>query len=304
MKVTVVIPNYNGRHLLQKNLPNITVIKGISEVVVVDDGSNDGSVDFIKKNFPLIKLIEKVFNDGFATAVNLGVKAASGDVVILLNTDVVPKKDFLLYLLPHFKDPRIFAVGCHDESVEGRKRIARGRGIGKFTRGFLIHDRGEVDRHHTLWVAGGSGAFRKSIWEKLGGMDTLFDPFYWEDVDFSFRAQKAGYNVAFEPKAIVVHRHEEGVIKTHYTKTAITSISNRNQFIFVWKNITDVTLIMEHLLWLPYHLVTAIWRLDGAFVKGMLMALLKLPDIVKKRRLQAEFDTQTDRQVLSPYTNE
>src|SRR3972149_226164 len=105
MQVSAVIPNYNGLALLKNNLPVIVKELQGSEVIVVDDG--------------------------FSTAVNLGIKAASNELVLLINTDVVPTKDFLKYLLPHFENPKIFAVGCLDKSIEGDQVTLRGRGTGK-----------------------------------------------------------------------------------------------------------------------------------------------------------------------------
>ncbi len=285
MTVSVVIPNFNGLKLLETNLPLIIKAVGKAQIIIVDDGSTDGSARFIKKNFPHIKLIEKVTNSGFATTVNLGVKAASGEIILLLNTDIVPSDNFLEPLLKHFSDPKVFAVGCLDESIENGKTVKRGRGIGRFERGFLVHKRGEVDKTDTLWVNGGSGAFRKSIWEKLGGMDEVYDPFYWDDIDLSYRAQKSGYKIVFEPYAIVEHRHEEGSILKNYTTGQIKQIAYRNQLIFVWQNITDSRYLISHFFWIPLHLLKAILNGDMNLIRGWLWALIKLPEILKNRQI-------------------
>lgn len=304
MKITAVVPNYNGLHLLKRNLVTLIRIFGKTDLVVVDDGSRDGSVDWLKSHYPALKIIEKVTNSGFATSVNLGVKAAEGDIIVLLNTDVVPKPDFLEALIQHFKDEKVFAVGCLDESTEKTQLVERGRGVGKFARGFLVHSRGEVNQSTTLWVNGGSGAFRKSIWEKLGGMDELFDPFYWEDIDISYRAQKSGYKIVFEPQAVVRHEHETGSIKSHYSQEIIKKIAYRNQFLFVWKNITDLNYVINHWLWFPYHLIFAIIRSDWAFVKGYFMALSVLRILMQKRTQAHKLFTKTDREVLEPFSSQ
>lgn len=304
VRVSVIIPNYNGKNLLAKNLPVILKVMGIEEVVVVDDGSTDGSAEYLKREFPKVKLIEKVTNSGFSTTVNLGIKATDADVIVLLNTDVIPRQDFLTPLLAQFKDPQVFAVGCLDESIEDTGMVKRGRGVGKFTRGFLQHACGEVDRTDTLWVNGGSGAFRKIIWEELGGMDEIYNPFYWEDIDLSYRAQKAGYKVLFEPKSVVIHRHNEGAINSFYTGEQIKIIAYRNQFLFVWKNITDTNLVIQHLLWLPYHKLRALLRGDWPFWRGFFQALLKLPEVLRKRRYQDVVYKKSDAEVLSRFANE
>ena len=301
MKVSLVIPNFNGRHLLEKNLPSVIAATqglGETEIIVVDDGSTDDSVEFLKDSFPQVKVLAKEKNEGFSSAVNLGVKNAKGEIIVLLNTDIVPSKDFLSFLLPHFADPEIFAVGCLDESVEKGKIVLRGRGIGWWQRGFLVHQRGEVQKTNTLWVSGGSGAFRKSLWEKLGGLDEIYNPFYWEDIDLSYRVQKSGFKILFEPKSKVIHKHEEGVIKSKFSPNQVKKIAFRNQFFFVWKNATDPQIIFAHLLWLPYYLIKALLALDAPFIFGFLAALTKLPQVLKSRQQVKKLFVKSDRRVV------
>ena len=192
-----------------------------------------------------------------------------------------PQENFLESLLKHFSNEKVFAVGCLDRSIEDNGIILRGRGLGEWKRGFLVHRRGEVDQANTLWVSGGSGAFRKSIWEMLEGLNELYAPFYWEDIDLSYRALKSGYEVMFESKSIVVHEHEKGVIKSEYSEFKIKTIAYRNQFIFSWGNITDWSLRFSHLLWLPVHFAKALTRSDWAFFLGFFEALIRLPKVIK-----------------------
>lgn len=301
MRLSVVIPNFNGRELLEKNLTQILLAVETQDIVIVDDGSTDSSLEFLKTRFPKIKVIEKVTNSGFATAVNLGMRAVTGDVVLLLNTDAVPKKGFWKYIMPHFENERVFAVGLLDESRENGITVERGRGIGKFTQGFLVHARGEVSEKDTLWANGGSSVFRRTLWQKLGGMSEIYNPFYWEDIDLSYRALKSGYQVIFEPSARVVHAHEEGSIKKYYSPDTIKRIAYRNQFIFVWTNITSYRYLFEHLLWLPYHIIMSVARLDGAFIGGMLAALIKLPLILRQRQLSKRDFMQPDEAILARF---
>ncbi|MDP2585505.1 MAG: glycosyltransferase family 2 protein [Candidatus Levybacteria bacterium] len=281
MSISIIIPNYNGQDLLKKNLPKVLDVVGDAEVIIVDDASRDRSLEILNNFKPKIKILKNENNSGFSSTINKGVREAKGEIVVLLNTDVVPEKDFLTSLLGHFNDEKIFAVGCMDKSIEGDKIILRGRGLGAWKRGFFVHSRGEVDKPNTLWVNGGSGAFRKSIWEKLGGFNELYNPFYWEDIDLSYRALKSGYKILFEPKSVVVHEHEKGAIKNTYSDFEVKTIAYRNQFIFVWENATDYSLQFLHCLFLPYHLIKAILRFDLAFFMGFLKAFILLPQIVK-----------------------
>ena len=157
-----------------------------------------------------------------------------------------------------------------------RIKVLRGSGIGYWHQGFVLHSVGDLISTNTFWVSGGSGAFKSRIWNKLGGLDILFNPFYWEDIDLSYRAMKSGYKLIFEKNSVVIHEHEEGVIKSKFKPKNVQKIVYRNQFFFVWKNITDKKLLLSHLLWLPYHFLTAIVRKDWIFLQGFLLALLQL----------------------------
>ena len=300
MKISIIIPNYNSKHLLEKNLPRVIRVtmeqwnNGTMEIIVVDDGSTDGSIEFINQftssrvnglknslinnslinNKSIIKLIRNERNLGFSSTANRGVGAANGEVVILLNTDVYPERGFLEPILSHFKDPKVFAVGMFDKSIEGEKIVRRGRGIGEWQRGFYIHKKGEINKADTAWVSGGSGVFRKSIFLQLGGFDEIYNPFYWEDIDLSYRAQKAGYKILFEPKSVVIHEHEKGIIKSNYNKQQIKTISYRNQFLFVWKN-ANLNQLFLHVIWLPYHAVKSFLTADFCFFKGLIWALTR-----------------------------
>jgi GT2 family glycosyltransferase len=295
LSVSVVIPNWNGVYLLKKHLANVIKASPAAEIVVSDDQSEDGSVDYLRKNFPSVKVVARSRRGGFASNVNTGVNKATGDIVVLLNTDVEPESGYLKNLLMHFSDPKVFAVGCMEKSAENGKTVLRGRGIAHWQKGFYVHSRGEVDEYDTAWVSGGSGAFRKSMWDELGGMDTLYNPFYWEDIDLSYRARKAGWKTLFEAGSIVHHYHEEGKIKREFTPTDVKRIVYRNQFIFIWKNVSDGSIILAHALWTPVRLVQALISGDVLMFNGYILAIMRLPDILTKRTVQKKLWRMHDR---------
>ena len=310
MNISIVIPNFNGEELLKNNLPKVIKILdsyklGKKELIIVDDSSTDNSVEVINKikktseGTVIVHLLQNNKNFGFAISVNKGVKVSNGDLIILLNTDTIPEPDFLTPLLNHFDDEKMFAVGCMDKSMENGEAVLRGRGLGVWKKGFLIHRRGEVDKNNTLWVSGGSGAFRKSIWDKLGGFNELYAPFYWEDIDLSYRALKSGYQILFEAKSVVTHEHEKGAIKNAFSKERVEEISYRNQFIFSWSNATDYSLQFSEVFWLPYHLAKAVYNKNTAFIKGFLKAFIKLPKIIGKSLHYQKLFVKSDREVIS-----
>lgn len=284
IKVSIVLPNYNGKKLLEKNLPSVLRACRGEELIVVDDASTDDSVDFIKKNYPQIKLVVHQKNQRFAATCNSGVKAAKGEVVILLNSDVVPEVDFLKPLISHFDNPQVFAVGCQEKDIQNGKIIFSGRAEARFERGFLVHWRAkDQNKTDTFWAAGGSMAVNQEKWLKLGGMDILFRPAYWEDIDLSWRARQKGWKILFEPQSIVVHHHETTNIP-YFGKKQLKIYSYKNQFLFIWKN-GDIKTLISHLFWLPYHLLKAIITGDCLFFKGFVAALGQLPEVLVKYRL-------------------
>ena len=195
-KISIIIPNYNGAKLLEKNLPKVidaaTAYSVETEIIVVDDASIDNSVDLVSSKFPTVKIYKNEKNEGFASTVNLGVKMANGEIVILLNSDVYPNKNLLSVISSDFSDSQVFAAGFLDLSMENGVEVARGRGIGRFQRGFFMHSRGDTHKNNTLWASGGSSAFDRKKWLELGGISEIYNPFYWEDIDLSYRALKKG----------------------------------------------------------------------------------------------------------------
>ncbi len=286
MKFSIVIPNWNGRRLLEKNLSAV-LNTGADELVISDDSSTDDSVIFIKKNFPQVKVI-KHKRLGFAGNCNQGVKAARGDIVVLLNTDVVPEKDFLRPLKKSFQDPKVFAVSLHEPQWSWAK--------GKWVKGFVEHEPGSKakETHISFWASGGSAAFRKKIWDELGGFDEIYKPFYWEDIDLSYRAWKRGYKIVWEPRSIVHHRHQ-ATISTHFSQKYVDFISKRNQLLFIWKNITNLKMVLQHTIWL-------FWRLRQPFYWHVFFgALTKIPQLILRRLREIKEAKVSDRVIFGTF---
>lgn len=303
MKVSIVIPNYNGEQLLRKNLPQIISASADSEIIIVDDGSKDASCKLIIQHFPRIKIIQLGKNYGFATAVNTGVASSKGELIMLLNSDVIPRKNYSIPLVKHFNDEKVFAVGCLQHTgMKSEKNSTQGRGIGKFKGGFLVHAPGELNKKNTLWVFAGAAMYRKSIWETIGGMNEIYDPFYWEDIDISYRALKMGYKVVFESLSIV--DHEQGqTIESSYKKNQIRQVVYRNQILFVWLNITDLEYLIEHILYLPYHVIKSLSLLDFSFIYGLFLAVNKFNDVITVRKKLNQKILFSDKKLLEQFVS-
>ena len=122
---SVIIPNWDGRDLLEKYLPSVvaaTTVNAANEIIVVDNGSSDGSADFVRRHFPQVKLVALEANLGFGGGSNAGVRAAKNDIVVLLNSDMRADPDFLAPLIAGFTDERVFAVSCQILFSDPQKR--------------------------------------------------------------------------------------------------------------------------------------------------------------------------------------
>lgn len=259
MTTSVVIPVYNGREFLAKNLPSVLKL-GADEVIVVDDASTDDSAKFITHNFPQIKLIRHLRNLRFPISVNDGFVATDADVVFLLNQDVLPSKDLIKNALPHFADPKIFAVTFSEQGRSWAK--------GEFKNGFLEYTNGLRDNkvHESLWASGGSAAFRKDLWDKFGGFDSIFTPGYFEDLDLGLRARSASYKIIWDPKCRVTHTPETTFNRV-FSSPELQRIKDRNYLLAVWKNMptglwsTHLLSLSRRLLHHPGYVVPVLWAL-------------------------------------------
>jgi len=294
LHVSLIIPNFNGSDLLQKNLPYVlSAVKNeknnISEVIVVDDASKDDSVKIIKDNFPQVKLIKHKINRGFASSVNTGVRSSKGNLVVLMNTDVKPSKDFLKSVFKHFEKDDVFGVSLHEEGYGWTKP--------RIENGFIVYKSGRVGKKakDTFWVSGGSGVFRRDIWIKLGGFDEKLFKFYWEDVDICYRAAKRGLRLIWEPGAKVIHNHESTTGKV-FSKKKLARMQEVNQLVFIWKNLTSPNLFRKHIAGLMKRIV----RHPGYF-KIAFIALLKIGVILKARKKEKKQCKVSDEAIFARF---
>lgn len=208
---SVIIPNFNGSELLKICLPSLKKqsFKNF-EVIIIDNGSSDESINYIKNHFPCYFIIELTKNLGFATAVNKGIKKAKGEYIILLNNDTEVERDCIKYLVQSAKShPDAGFVSAKIFNFK-RRNIIDNAGdyidvVGHLhTRG-LGENKKKFNKGEYIFSATGGGAlFKKELFKKIGLFDENYF-FYMEDIDLCFRAQLAGFKGWFEPKAIIYH---------------------------------------------------------------------------------------------------
>lgn len=207
---SIIIANWNGRHLLEQFLPSVLdAIRDCDEVIVVDNGSSDGSVDLLKTQFPQVRLIALPRNYGFSVANNIGALAAKHEIIVLLNNDMKPEKGFLEPMLEHFDDPNVFAVSAKLLRFDGSPDFANRNRLA-ISGGFIsvVWEQDEEKLRlpeRQFHAPGGGSAFDRKKFLALGGFDPIFSPAYFEDVDLSLRALQNGWRIIYEPRSIVWH---------------------------------------------------------------------------------------------------
>jgi GT2 family glycosyltransferase len=237
--VSVIIPSFNGKELLEENLP--FVIRSLvefprSEIIIVDDASTDDSIDFLKRNYPAIRVIKNIENIGFGPSVNTGLKEANHDLVLLLNNDIRLDKKYFSTSLKYFEDPETFGVmGIIKDELSGA--IMEGVKWPRISVSGLNYKdlrMPEIERWDypvfTFYVCGGNAIVdRKKMLELQGFLD-IYHPFYMEDVDLSLRAWLSDWKLYFNPEAQCYHKHS-ATINRHYSMDYVSLISKRNRLI-------------------------------------------------------------------------
>lgn len=252
---SVVIPNWNGKDLLEKYVPS--VLKALegnpgNELIVVDDGSTDGSADFLRENFPAVKVVAFAKNQGFGAGSNAGFRAAKNDIVVLLNSDMRVDPDFLQPLLDGFHDEKVFAVACQIFFSDPNKQREESGLTQAWWDNGRIGVRHRIDdqikeRFPCFYPGGGSSAFDRRKFLELGGFDHVLRPFYLEDTDMGMMAWKRGWKVYYEPRSIVWHEHR-GTIGKKHRSDYINSTVQKNFLLFLWKNTHSGKRLLLHFI--------------------------------------------------------
>ena len=209
--LTVIVPNYNGKKFLKDCFESIKKQNNILEVIIIDNGSDDGSVEFIKEFYPEYILIENKENLGFSKAVNQGIKISSAEYCFLLNNDVELEPDCAYNLLKCIeKDRNIFAVASKMINFQDRDRLDDAgdeytvlgwtKKVGQDRSSKLYTHEREV-----FSACAGAAVYRRSVFDSIGYFDENFFA-YMEDVDIGYRAKIYGFRSVYCSEAIVYHR--------------------------------------------------------------------------------------------------
>jgi len=244
--VTILILNWNGQALLQAYLPSITQLNypGVYQIVVIDNHSEDDSLPFLQANYPHIRTLVNDENLGFSRGVNVGLAQTSSDVVVLLNNDVEVEPYWLTALIgPLLADDTIGITGTKLLFPDGRTLQHAGASleyplaIGKH-RYYRETDNKQADSQIDVeYVTGAAMAISRRVLDSIGLLDEAFSPFYYEEADYCWRTQAAGYRVVYVPTAVAIH-HES--LSMRRVNQQLFQYMQRNRLYFVLKHYTPI----------------------------------------------------------------
>lgn len=234
--ISVVIPNYNGRQLLEQNLPSVHEALNNAEtdfeIIITDDCSTDSSVAFIRQNYPLVRLIINDKNQGFSASCNRGIEIAEKDLILLLNTDIELNKDFFESQFKYFEFPDTFGVmskiiGAQNGETQDTARFLKYSGF-KIKANNFYHLENEDFLTPTAYLSGANALIDTKKLKDIGGFDEIFSPFYCEDFELGLRAWRLGWKCYYDPKSYCIHDHSS-TTKNYRTRNWVKAIFFRNR---------------------------------------------------------------------------
>lgn len=288
-RISVVVLNFNGKHYLHDCLSSLALQTcGDYEVIVVDNGSYDGSMDYLRSNFPWVRVIRNEENLGFAEGTNSGIRVARGDLILTLNNDTKVDKNFIKHLTkPMFAHADVGMCASKMLLPDGKINstgICISRSGAAWDRGMFDPDSGQYNQQEEIFgPCAGAALYRKKMLDEIGLFDEDFF-LYMEDVDLAFRGRLAGWKCVYVPEAKVYHHHGgtagfESDLSVYY--------GNRN---IIWYTIKDFPpgllltslpfILARSLAVIPYYILRGQGRV---ILKSKLDALRGVPGMLRKR---------------------
>lgn len=275
--ISIIIPNYNGRKLLEMYLPyTLTAIAnaGVNhEIIVIDDASTDESVAFIRTSYPQVNLIVNPHNKGFSYSCNRGIEAAGNELILLLNSDVKLTPDYFEHQWKYFAADDTFGVmgriiGMDDDNIQDAARIPKLNGL-KLKTDYFYYTTNPADRLYTFYLSGANALIDAQKLKSIGGFFEIFSPFYCEDMELCLRAWRLNWKSYYEHAAVCRHQVSAST-KNYKTTRWVKTIYYRNRFYMHAIHLNGIALIgwflqITFIDMLP-KLLTGKWWLWGSYV--------------------------------------
>jgi GT2 family glycosyltransferase len=243
MRASVILVNCNGRAHLERCLPSVlSTVTPEDEVIIVDNGSTDGSADWVAEEFPAIRLVQSRVNGGFGYGCNLGANHARGTYLVFLNPDTTVCPGWLDELLAPLANPQIaLTTPCILQMNEPTRINAAGNEVHPsglaFCRGGGMPVTACMEPSEVAAISGAAFSIRRDVWDVLGGMDGSFF-LYVEDTDLSWRARLVGYRCLYVPNSVVYHDYALRFGERKFF------FQERNRYLLLLKNLRWRTLLL------------------------------------------------------------
>lgn len=294
--VSIIIVNWNGLKHLRPCLASVVASEYRHfEIIIVDNGSTDGSLDFIREQMPSIRLIENRRNLGYSAGNNQGFALAKGEYIAALNNDTVVEPAWLNDPIKYFNnDPQLGVVGCRLMDSNKPGYIDGLFHVVKFDLGLLPYAVGQkFDNANprmsrpgfVISVHGGAAIYRKKMLDELKGFDETYWAYY-EEGDLCMRAFFHGWKCLYAPSAIVYHK---GAASFNRTSEKYLYLLARNRLLFIFRNY-PISLIIWHLPYLMFFELRVMrvlffkFRFPLTYFKSRWDALKEFPAQTQKRR--------------------
>ncbi len=300
--VSFLVLNYNDRDRVENTLKALygalKGYRGPTEVIVVDNASTDDSLRIVETKFPKARIV-RCRENRIALSFNEAVPHAKHDLLFLLTGDMLVTPGFLEPLVRHFKDGDVFAATPKMLGPD-RKTVQSSRTVGERFLGFIRvrWNKGvQGNSPQYIFCSPLLGVFDRKKWLAIGGIDSVYQPTYWDDIDLSYCAWKRGWKVLYEPSSTVVHDHSGTVMKKYGRRQAL-KIDLRNRHLFIWKNVSKKTWLLSYLILLPAYLVAGTLLRGTYSLSAFASALKRLPRALARRKEEGKHRKLSDDDIL------
>ena len=235
-KISIIVLFYNGERFYQDCLSSLkSALNGDEEVLLIDNNSSDSTYRLIKRNYHEFKIIKLKRNLGFSGGMNFGIKKTSGDIVLILNQDIIIDKNLIKNISIGFIES-VGIIGCKiyfpgTTILQHTGGIIHPNGLTNHI-GYKEEDKGDYDKVKEVdYVTGAAFAIKRRVIEKLGYFDRDFFPGYYEETDLCYRARLSGLKVIYKPDCVIFH-YEATTLKFESFRYLRTYHRNRLRFLF------------------------------------------------------------------------
>lgn len=299
--LSVVIVNYNGQKYMAKLLSSLTnQTYKHCEIIIVDNASSDGSVEFIKNNYPQCKVIQLKENVGFAKGNNIGIDEAGGKFILLMNNDTWVEEDFLQKMINFYEKNNFDVVAPYEATYEGVKKDPYITTIDMLGHPIYIKHN---NKRSGFYLSGVCLMFSKELYNITGGLDSNFF-MYFEEIDWFWRLNLLGKSFSYVPDVFIYHKgagSTGGGINYHHFLWR-----NQNTLQMLLKNYSWVNLvwvlpiyILQNIIEIIFFLIILKPKISYSYIGGWTFNIKNLRITLRKRRWVQENRVKSDKYIIS-----